>query len=301
MTSAEKLEMHDLCHRAPYLARTWQRNVLHPTAALYLAIEQGLTYDGPEDPGQIAGDHMMTLAASRGLDTHQSDLFGLSTHLATLSDFITWMLRSGEPWARPEDVKLGEQAWESSVFLNPTGTRLKRFVLVDRWSNDRELAESHSWRSVGETSAYGMPMDQTVIVIGQNRNGRRHGPFSKAWTHPVSKQLRMRKRDGKGFDGEWKPTFREDWEGSREAWLDTMTSDGVLEDAVFHIESDAHKEAKKIRGLAEKKLTQMRETVATPDPSPSQCDDPINPCQFREACWSFQPPSQALGFVRLQD
>ena len=271
MNSATLLEMHDRCLRSAFLARTWQRNLLHPTAALYQAIEFGLESTEP-DPGQCSGDFLMGLAVDRGLDTHQSDLFGLSQHLAAIADLVTWMLTQNGPWARPENVKVGEAPWESSAFLNEAGTRLRRIVLVDRWSEDRQTAIEHEWRTFGETCAYGLPMDLTVLVLGQMRDGRRHGPFSKAWAHPVNKQLRMRKRNGKGFDGDWTPIWREDWEGSREGWLDTMTNDGVLEDAVFHVEVPVHEESKKIRALAEKKLKAIRDQVECPPPQPSQCD-----------------------------
>jgi hypothetical protein len=299
VTSAEKLLMLDRCARAAHLAKTWRKGIIHPTAALYAAIEQGLAYQGPEDCGSYAGDTLMTLAVERGLDTDQSDLFGLSQHLASLADFVVWMLRAdGEPWYRPEDIKVGGERWESSVFLNKLGTRLRRVILVDRWSLERELAESHDWRTFGETNAYQMPLDQTVLVIGQSRSGRRHGPFTKGWLHPIAKNLRMRKRNGKGFDGAWLPVFREEWEGSREQWLDTMTQDGLLEDCIFHATVEVHEQVKQIRDLAERKLVQIRETVSIPPPSPSQCDDPLSPCEYRDACWSFQAPSVELGFRR---
>jgi hypothetical protein len=109
----------------------------------------------------------------------------------------------------------------------------------------------------------------------------------------------MRKRDGRGFDGAWIPTFREDWDGSREGWLDAMTEDSVLEDAVFHIEVDIHPESKKIVRLAEKRLAAIRETIECPLPQPSQCDG-ISPCQYRDSCWNFTMPSIQSGFVRIQ-
>ena len=300
MNSATFLEMHDRCARMPFLSQSWERRLLSPMAALYQAIEAGLSYDGHEDAGQFSGDTLMGLAVDRGLDTTQADLFGLANHLSAMADLITWLMTKDGPWHRPENTKVGKEPWESSVFLNEAGTRLKRIVLVDHWSDEREISESHSWRSVGECAAYGMPMDQTILLIGSNRSGRRHGPFSKAWTHPVSKQLRMRKRNGTGFDGSWSPVFREEWEGSRDGWLDTMTDDGILEDAIFHVEVDVHPESKKIVKLAEKKLAQIRETMECPPPSPSQCDG-ISPCPYRSACWSFQTPSIQLGYLRIGD
>ena len=297
MTSAELLEGADRCGRIPYLSRSWQRRTMSPMSVLYRAIELGL--ESPdEDPGQAAGDHVMTLAVDRGLETPQSDLFGLANHLAAIADLVTWILRPQGPWERPENVKVGSAVWESGAFLSASGTRLRRILLVDHWNEARELAESHSWRSFGECAAYGMPMDQTIVVLGQNRSGRRHGAFSKAWTHPVSKQIRFRKRDGSGFDGNWTPIYREDWEGSREGWLDAMTQDSVLGDSVLSVELLPPDEAPTIRLLAERGLTRLREATALPDPHLSQCDG-ISPCAYRDACWTFQPPSEQLGFVRL--
>ena len=298
MTSAELLEGADRCGRIPYLSRSWQRRTMSPLSVLYRAIEVGL--ESPDEaPGQAAGDHVMTLAVDRGLDTPQEDLYGLANHLAGMADIITWMLRTGGPWERPADVKVGSALWESGAFLSASGTRLRRIVLVDHWDDRRELAESHSWRSMGECAVYGMPMDQTVIVLGQNRQGRRHGAFSKAWQHPVSKQIRFRKRDGSGFDGNWSPIYREDWEGSREGWLDAMTQDSVLEDSVLSAVVEIPIEVSQVRLIAQAKLAAIRETATLPYPSLSQCDSPLGPCQFRDACWSFQPPSEQLGFVRL--
>jgi hypothetical protein len=298
MTSAELLEGADRCARIPYLSRSWQRNTMSPMGALYRSIEAGLESSDP-DPGQCAGDTLMGLAVDRGLETPQSDLFGLAQHLAAIADLVTWILRPEGPWERPENVKVGSAVWESSAFLNGSGTRLRRILLVDHWNEARELAESHSWRAFGECAAYGMPMDQTVIVLGANRSGRRHGAFSKAWQHPVSKQIRFRKRDGSGFDGNWSPIYREDWEGSREGWLDAMTGDGVLEDSVLTTVVEIPVEVAQVRLIAQAKLAAIRETATLPYPSLSQCDSPLGPCQFREACWTFQPPSEQLGFVRV--
>ena len=298
MNSAEALTADDRCKRFAFLAKSWQKLTMNPTAVLYKAIEDGLTYEGTDDCGTHAGDTVMTLAVERGLNTEQSDLYGLANHLAAMADLITWMLRPQGPWVRPANTKVGQMPWESSVFLNDSGTRLKRVVLVDHWSKDRELSAAHSWYAAGETSAYQMPMDQTVLIIGQNRQGRRHGPFSKGWTHPVSNLLRMRKRDGKGFDGNWKSVFREDTDFSREHWLDVMTQDGVLQDAVFQVEVPVHEEAAKIRRLEERKLAAIRECAVLPEPQPSQCDG-ISPCAYIDACWSFKAPCEKLGFFRI--
>lgn len=300
MTGAESLTAHDRCSRSAFLSKGWARNVVSPTSALYQAIEAGLEYEGDEDPGQVAGDSLFTIATDRGLDTPQQDLYGHATHLAALADILTWFLRPTAPWQRPEDVKISKEPWISSAFLDPSGLRLRRILLVDRWSEERARAESHSWRTIGECVAYDLPLVQTVLVIGQNREGRRHSPWSKAWTHPVNHALRMRKRSGEGFGGKWKGVFREETEFSREHWIDAMTNDGILGDVAFEVEVPVPEaQAKsKIRHLMEKKLAEIKGLVALPDPCPSQCDG-LTPCQFVNACWNFTMPSDRNGFVRI--
>lgn len=301
METSKLLTADDRCSRSAFLAKDWERERVSTTAALYQAIEAGLEYEGDEDPGQIAGDTVMTIATERGLETSQKDQYGQAIHLCTLADILTFFLRVGAPWEHPEDVKLGKGVWESSAYLDPSGTRLRRIVIVDRWSEDRKRAESHSWRSIGEVVAYDLPMTQTVLVTGQHREGRRHSPWSKAWLHPVNNSLRMRKRSGEEFGGKWRPIWREEMEFSREKWIDAMTDDGIIGDVVFEVEVPVPDGAakSKIGRLMEKKMAEIRETVTLPDPRPSVCDNPIEPCQFRDACWNFTLPSERNGFIQI--
>lgn len=301
MDTSKSLTAHDRCSRSAFLGKDWERKLVSPTSALYQAIEAGLEYEGEEDPGQVAGDTVMTIATERGLDTTQADQYGQALHLCALADILTFFLRVGAPWERPEDAKVGKGAWESSAFLDASGTRLRRLVIVDRWSDERARAESHSWRSIGECVAYDLPMTQTVIVIGQHRDGRRHSPWSKAWLHPVNSALRMRKRSGEEFGGKWKPVWREELEFSREKWIDAMTDDGILGDVAFEVEVLVPDGAakSKIGWLIEKKMAEIRETLTLPDPRPSVCDWP-SPCQFRDSCWNFTLPSERNGFIKIQ-
>jgi hypothetical protein len=266
-----------------------------------MAVEEGLSYEGPEDPGVYAGDSLMTIATERYLDLPSTDQYGTAMHYASLADLIVFVLRTGEAWQRPQDQKVGKDTWESSAWLEPSGTRLKRVVIVDRWSEDRKLAEMHSWKTAGECAVYGLPMKLIVVVIGQSRDGRRSSPWSKAWVHPVNDVLRMRKRSGKGFDGNWKPIFREDANASRELWLDTMTSDGILGDCLFEEDVEFGGAAlSNIGPTLRRKLERIRTTETLPEVQPSVCDDAISPCQFRDACWNFRLPSEKTGFIKIQ-
>lgn len=298
MNSAHILSSSDRCERKEWLERSWERNLLTPSDVLRRSVEAGLTVKS-DDPGQSAGDEALTLCVERGLDVKQTDLFAVANNIAALADMTVWLLKQGSPWERPEDVRMGNGHWRSSAFLSDSGTRLRAVLIAERWDDARQLSAEHSWFYGGETAVYGMPMDLMVVIVGQRRDGRWNGPLSRGWQHPVSKELRFRKRDGAGFDGNWKPIFREDGDYSRELWLDQMTQDGVLEDSVLSVELLPPDEAPTIRVLAERGLTRLREATALPDPHLSQCDG-LSPCQFRDACWTFQLPSEALGFVQIK-
>lgn len=298
MNSAHILSSSDRCERKEWLERSWERNLLTPSDVLRRSVEAGLTVKS-DDPGQSAGDEALTLCVERGLDVKQTDLFAVANNIAALADMTVWLLKQGAPWERPEDVRMGNGHWRSSAFLSDSGTRLRAVLIAERWDDARQLSAEHSWFYGGETAVYGMPMDLMVVVAGQRRDGRWNGPLSKGWTHPVSKDLRFRKRDGSGFDSNWKQVFREDADYSREKWLDQLTADGVLEDSVLSVELLPPDEAPTIRVLAERGLTRLREATALPDPHLSQCDG-LSPCQFRDACWTFQMPSEALGFVQIK-
>lgn len=298
--SSTVLQAHDRCARSEFLARDWERVRVRPSDALLRAVEAGLEYDGEEDPGQNAGDELMTIAAERGLDTSQADQYGQAHHLCSLADLLTFFLRPGGPWQRPEDARVGKAPWISSAFLDPSGTRLRRVVIVDRWSLERKRAEEHSWKAIGEVCAYEIPMTQTVLVVGQHRDGRRHSAWSKGWLHPMNNTLRIQKRSGETFGGAWKPVWREDLGFSREKWLDAMTDDGVIGDLALEEEVKVPEkpERSKILDLMERKMTEIRKTVELPDPRPSVCDWPL-PCQFLECCWNFTQPSERNGYVRI--
>jgi hypothetical protein len=300
VTSAELLTAFDRDPRAAYWSQSWQKQKMLPNEVLRQAVATGLL-STDDDPGQAAGDEVMTLAAERGLDTKQFEVYGQALHLASLADIVTTVVRGAEPpWARPADQMVNGLPWASNAFLEPSGVRLRRVVIVDRWDDNRRQAESHSYFSLGEIAAYQMPMSMTVIVTGQSRDGRHHGPWSKGYFHPRFK-LRIRKRSGEGFDGNWVQIWREEHdELSRDKWIETMQSDGVFDDLKFDIEVPVPCEqiVSKIRKLIEKRLTVLSKMKETPLPSISQCDWPV-PCMFRDVCWSFSEPSEKNGFTKI--
>jgi hypothetical protein len=241
----------------------------------------------------------MTLAAERGLDIEGSGVYPIALHTASLADLVTTLLRCGDLRARPEDKTVGSVNWVSSAYLGASGVRLHRVLLVSRWSSDRAKAERYSWHTLGEQSVYELPMTIHVVVLGQRRDGKYHGSFSKGWLHPHGRMLRIRKRSGESFSGRWTIAWREEQDTiSRDKWSETMEADGVMEDSMFEIECEppSQKMSSEIRLLAENKLRQIQEYKRVPDMNPSSCFWPT-PCQFVGCCWQFLKPSERNGFV----
>jgi hypothetical protein len=286
--------------RAAFYALRWQRHKLHPTEALRMAVHAGLTDPEDQDHGQLAGDTIMQLAADRGLDVEGSP-FESAMHHAALADLIVTVLRdTGPSWGHPVDVDIHGAKWQSGAYVEPSGVRLRRVLLLNRWSFDRKNEETHSWRSLGEVCAYRLPMTMTVVLLGQSRDGKHHGPWSKGFLHPIARTLRIRKRSGQSFNG-YKTAWREEMGNiSRDKWLDTMKADGVMPDILFdvNVEVPFKETVSKIRQLAATKLRRIQKMEALPELNPSACWG-ITPCMFLQACWSFQEPSERLGFTPL--
>lgn len=303
MFSADLLAASDRCSRAAFYSRDWEFSRLHPTEILRRAVDAGLISD-EDDPGQAAGDQVMTYACERGLDIEGSGVYPIALHIAALADISTTLLRASQPaWARPADRTIQSLNWVSSAYLDASHVRLHRVLLVDRWSDERSKAERLGWKTLGEQSVYELPMTVHVVVLGQRRDGKHHGPFSKGFLHPQGRMLRIRKRTGESFSGKWTIAWREEQDTiSRAKWIDQMEADGVLPESLFTIDCEppAPKLGSEIRQLAERKLRQIQETTQVPDMNPSSCWWPT-PCAFAHCCWeSHREPNSRYGFVRLQ-
>src|SRR6266481_6768641 len=120
MNSAETLLAMDRCERLAAWSQSWQVPAIHPTEVLKAAVDAGLLTD-EDDPGQLAGDMVMTEAAERTLDIEGSQ-YTCAVHTAALADIVVTALRgSGPAWARPADLPMKTLTWTSSAFLSPSG------------------------------------------------------------------------------------------------------------------------------------------------------------------------------------
>lgn len=241
-----------------------------------------------------------------GLDLRETgNLYDIGLHHAAIADLVgTWARnRIGAPLGVAIDQDVGKHVWESSCLAASSLGRLVRIVLVDHFSDERTLAESRSWFTIGEVAIYDCPMDVYMISLGAARGGKRHSAWSKALLHPRNRQVRFKKQINKieGFKETWLPVWREEHqEISREVWLRAMELDGVLQDLTtsFSVETLSPFRRMEALDVIQRKADQIAELKELPDPSYSACDWP-RPCPFRTVCFApARVTPQSLAFRR---
>lgn len=311
MLSAESLSDIETCERRAIWGQEWELEKLHPTKMLYRAIEQAMTQTERPDRGEFAGEIVMELCGDRGLDVNQSyNLYDVGLHHAVLADILTTYLcsRPEAPWRVPEKTK-GNHHWTPSAFLSASGDYLVRPVIVDHWSDERKMAESHSWATIGNMVAYKLPMVLEVIVLGASRAGRRYSAWSTGLLHPRNRKLRFQKKSrvkqpDYGFADSWKKVWREEYATiSREEWIAAMDEDGMMTELTRRIDVNLPSPLRlgELSDIVERKGEAIHRLSGIPYPSYSGCWWP-RPCPFSRCCFGgdVQAPSVATGFVRIE-
>lgn len=296
MTTAQLLNS-DLCSLRAWYSERWKPPFLTPKQILIHAVEHGLMAEG--DAGEAAEAKAMDLCVDPGLDTAETDLLGVASHISSFANFLGWVVRGQQPaYKRPEPVTLPDGTlWQSGAFLSAPETHLRRVVLLNRWDGWTQSALERSWEVLGETAVYGVGIDLIIIEVGSLRNGRWHNAFTKAFRHPVAKTLRFRKRDGEDFGSNWVAVEREHDSATREEWLDSMTEDGVLADLLYVHSVGVPENRPAILQLAQTKLARLKREK--PEENLTACFDRINPCPYRSTCPRGLEPSNATGFVAI--
>jgi hypothetical protein len=297
VTSSCLLSSDDFCSRQAYYSLRWEPPALSPKSILLRAVEHGLMAD-TDDWGRAASDEAMRLCCEGAIDTAETNLLGLAEHVAALADIAAWTIRTESPWERPEPVMVGDHPWTPSCFTTGEDSTLRAIVVTDRMDAMREMAMRTSWAVQGESAVYGLPVDVICVSLGAMRAGRWSNPFTSAYRHPQNRVLRFCKRDGGAFDGRWEKVWREQDYATREEWLEAMTADGVLADAVRVLTVDVPEHASDIVRLADSKLDRIY-GKGLPEPQLSRCFDRVSPCPYRSACPEWREPSEASGFTAL--
>ena len=303
--SAELLTMYEPCNRKGAWGRDWQRAKIDIYELLQAGIAEGVI-SSRSDFGVAAGEEVVAISARREIVSDQYDLYSQVIHHAAIAEIVTSAIRkpSEPPWGIAEPVELpGGQTWYSDTFLAPDGLKLRRVALTSNWSDDKHYSFARSWYSLGEVAVYGLPMQQATIILGQMRGGKRHGFWSHGLRHPVSKQLRFRKKNDKGtpFKSTWIEIWREDYDQiSTQEWLNAMHSDGVLADVAFNVDIPVPepKARQQIVDLTSRRLEKIWTQKDLPDPNLSTCFWPVK-CEFVSNCHRGDPPSGRYGFVKI--
>lgn len=305
MTSPELLTVYEPCNRAGYWDRDWERIKIGLDELLQAGLKEGVTTER-KDFGEAAGEAIISIAASREVVSDQHNIYDQCVHLASIADIVSCAIRkpSEAPWLIPQSVILPNgQQWHSGAFLSPDGTKLRRIALTSNWSDNKHYSFARSWFSLGEAAIFEMPMQQVTIILGQHRDGKRHGYWSHGLQHPVSKQLRFRKKTDKAipFKSSWIEVWREDYDQiSTAEWLSAMLTDGVLKDVAFTVDVPVPEKSvrKNLMDLAARRLDEIYSANILPEKQLSTCDWP-EVCPHRAHCHADAEPSGRYGFVRI--
>lgn len=307
MSSPQLLSDLETCHRKGFWSAKWRPHKLSSKEMVTLSLRRALTATGaPEQAfGELAGAEMLQLATDRGLITDQQDIYGQVIHNAALADILVSVVRkpSDLPWIECPNV----QGWTSDCLMSPDGDLLRRIALVSYWNDERHYSECRSWYCLGEICHYELPMQLIVLVIGQERNGRRSTPWCQGFLHPQNKVLRFRKKSRSTteiFNDKWEKVWREDHaEIKRETWLNAMLKDDVLPEVCFRIDIPVPPAllVERIRDMAARKLERLAKMTEVPEANLSSCDWPT-PCMFRKLCHRIPEgkPSRDNGFESLR-
>lgn len=299
--SHELLESYERCNRYGIYAREWRKIKISPQKMLMEGIREGILSDS-RDFGQTAGERCFELAVNPGLDSKQYDLHAETVHVCSLADVVTSAIRKDEPWTPVGPIEVGNGSiWESDAYLEQSGDALRRVVCVSSWSDDRHFSLCRSWGSLGTVCLHNLPMKIAVVLVGAHRDGRYHSHWSRGFLHPVNRKLRFRKKsDGNSkFKDSWTQVWREDRdEITTHDWLQSMHTDGVLEDSLILVDLPVPDAAQrqKICDLAARRLDQIENTERLPEQHLSTCDWPVK-CDFISPCWREDTPNGRYGFV----
>lgn len=294
---APTVESFERCRRQWAYQNEFEMIRVTPIGALYRALDHILTADTFQP--EAAKSFMMNEAGERGVWTEAANPYGQIKNFAHLAELLARVLR--QPSAAPVKlhpvVKVGDHQWHPHSYLTDNGLRLMRIVLCDHWDDDRQLAELHSWRTVGDVSSTGLPMTLRILVIGQSREGRRHSFWTKGQRHPINKQLRFARKHGKadGLSASWETVWREEAGISAQVWLEQMSRDCVLKELAFERQVKVPSKDQRDRVMADilriaEEMDSVRFEKAAkclPPMTRSACDDPIKgQCPFQCVCFS---------------
>jgi len=297
------------CRRRSLLAADWRPLRWRPKSLLDACLRRGileLSSARPRPVAEIASDAKSTLlqtAASPGLDVDDGtnpykiakDLCAmLDTILHAISRMTLLVLADAPP------VPLSSiLTWRPTSPVDESGV-LHRWITVDRWDHPHLVRELHSWRTFGDIAILRAPLTLHVIVIGQNRDGRRASSWARGWRHAAmpNTKIHFRKKDGTAFNGTWKPVyFADDINADADAWVDQMLAEGAVGELIQHVPIAVPAESVCLDTVRQLMYEGVRIRDAHADAavdwsgwpmSRAACDGLAGPCPFQYLCYSAE-------------
>lgn len=266
---------------------------------------------------------LMSMAANPGLDIAPGgspyqiakDLCAmLSTILCSLSRLTLLKVSPAPP------VSLTPAVTWKVTSLADDSSALHRWITVASLDDDTLARELHGWHVAGDICATRLPLTLHIILIGQQRNGRRGSPWARGWRHPSipGSRTRFRKLDGSALKKTFEPVYLAD-EPAHDTpkviaeWVNAMEREGVPETLIHHIPVDVPSDAACEDTVAQMASEAAAMRVARMEirsspyfayPMSRNACDGFSPCAWQPCCYSsrvIDPASLPLYQVRKPD
>ena len=282
MLNSEDFVQYDQCPRFHSYVSRYQPLRLSLNAALNDSLWTALSAGSPI----AASDRLMELAARPGIEIESRSLYDSAIHHSRLVEVLASYVLAVGPLSVPEFLTCEWGEFQPRSFLTEDG-RLRRVVLCDRWTPERELVERFSWRTAIDCAITNRPMIITALVIGRVQNGFRPSPWTQGYEHPMTGEIRVQKREGR-FADSWRSVYRESTSIKALEWLRIMQEDRAFEGRVFSVTQNPCPEVLP-------QVAQMAREVGSMRQTRSSCYR-FKPCPFLPACSQSKLPAQ-LGWV----
>ncbi len=289
MTTEDFVE-HDICARK----RTWGARYRPFRVSLNWALNDSLYAALAGNDPKLGSERLLSWAANPGIDLSVSDVYSPVVHHSKLVELLATYILAIEKCSVPPALDLKWGQFQPKSFLLPDG-RLRRIVLVDRWTPEREQLERFSWRTAADTAITNRPMLITAIVIGSARAGYRPSPWTTGYVHPQNGGIRVQRREGE-FSDTWQKVYREQTSTQPLEWLKIMQNDGAFEGRVVSVVEDVPPNREEVL----EQLAEMAGEInaGSVRQSRSSCYR-FTPCPFLPACSTARMPPE-LGWVERE-
>src|SRR5215469_11475995 len=290
--TSEDFHNHDFCPRF----RQYDSRYARLRISLPRALSETLDYAIAKSDPSLARPYLMSLATNPGLDLTARNLYRIVIHHASLLELLATYILAVSTVTQPEPISMPWGEYRSCPILRDG--RLRRILLVDRWTVDAEARESWSWRTAAETAITGRAMLLNIFLIGRaNDSGIRISPWTMGYKHPVNGVLRIKRHNDeydqkREFKDTWEKVYRENTDHKPMHWLGMMQSDDAFKGWIQSTTIDTPPNRAEILDQIAERAREIHSSHTRQNLA--SCFK-LRPCAFNPACLTDQSPS-AMGW-----